>query len=68
MEIDLTKDQQVRLKDFMAEVLHDFRKGDKGVVHAQVYEKFMSVYYINPKCSAEMCEIIKHHYPHRFKK
>ena len=68
MEIELTEDQQNQVEQFIIEAQTDFRKGDKGVVHAQVYEKFMSVHYINPKCSGEMRAVMRRHYPKRFKK
>ncbi|MCK4328750.1 hypothetical protein KAX02_02800 [candidate division WOR-3 bacterium] len=68
MEIALTKNQIAELQEFLDEVELDYTSGAKGVIQAQVYGGFMSVFYIKNKCAMEMREVIKRHYPERFSK
>ena len=68
MEIKLTESQIAELREFLNESEDDYWKDAKGVVQAQIYDGFMVVHYIKNECAAKMREIIKHHYPERFKK
>jgi hypothetical protein len=68
MEIELTKEQQDQLRPLFYSIEDDFKKETKGSIYAQVYDGFMSIYYINNACGLEMIEVMKKHYPERFKK
>ena len=68
MEIKLTESQIAKLQEFLDESELDYTSGAKGVVQAQIYDGFMEVHYIKNECAMEMRNVMKHHYPHRFKK
>ena len=68
MEIDLTKGQIAKLKDFFIEADNDHLNERKGVIQAQVYGKFMTVHYIKNECAMEMREVMKRHHLERFRK
>lgn len=68
MEIKLTKSQISELKEFLVEVDNDYLNERKGVIQAQIYDGFMSVFYIKNECAMEMREIMKKYHPERFDK
>jgi hypothetical protein len=66
MEIKLIESQIIELQEFLNEAKLDYTSGMKGVIQAQVYDGFMSVFYIKNECAMEMREIMKKYHPERF--
>ena len=68
MEIELTESQITELQEFLDEAELDYSSGTKGVIQAQIYDGFMTVFYIKNKCAMEMRAIMKKYHPERFDK
>ena len=68
MEIKLTKSQIAELQEFLDEIELDYISGAKGVIQAQIYDGFMSVFYIKNECAMEMRAVMKRYHPERFDK